>query len=376
MGIRQLHGFLLDKQQLSARWGEQSVKETLLIEMDSVLDDVFTVRDSLPAYGNTTGVSFTIGLSFHPGQPALVFKECTNVVVHPEGRPFWLADLTYETPAWLDLNVMTGPGSTPGGTGKGNTGRKKRLRDGDPIRTPWDEPPSWSGGSKSVKLPTHKDSAGRVLQHGNFLPIQEGINIDINLETHSFSWNVEYAAFDAAGGWAGLFRPHVGTLNSGVVFNKDPMRVLLESVQCIENYKTTTIPTNNPLDNDGSVPIVHHFVSITANFVVDPRPIFAGGDDGYFRESNKRVSMHTLCVWEPGVYGGIPINQRGDYATSPWPFPSAAARAAQGLIIGDAYPFTTVHLANPSTDFYIIDPEYPTLSNLTGFVNRHNLVIP
>jgi hypothetical protein len=364
MGLYRIWGFQLPDESMSATWGSQKVTETCLIEMDSPLENVIDVQNAIPAYdfGVTPEPTFTFGLSYHPERSDLILKEAPSVKEHPtSGRPFWVIELVYETAQWLDQTLSTE------NQGIGNVGRNKRLASPTTFITyPWDEPPTWSGSTKQVQATVYQDSAGVKLVHANFLPLTEGIDVTIELEVHTFTWNVEYDMFTFATDIA----PFIGKINDAVVFTGLRKHVLLETCSAVENHRTQNI--GDPAGGAGAV-ATHHFVTVTATFVIDRRTSV----QGYFREANRRVSMHTMQVANAGG-GHVPIqvNDRGDFAQSPWPLASLAYTNANGLNRGVGFPFAALPTANPETDFWTIDPLYPVEADLTTFVAFYGLIIP
>jgi hypothetical protein len=373
MGLYKIWGFQLPDQSMSATWGSQTVTETCLIEMSSPLEDIINVQNALPAYdgGTTPEPTFTIGLSYHPERTDLVLKEAPSVKEHPtSGRPFWVVELVYETAQWLDKTLPYE------NQGIGNVGRNKRL-DTNPtdfIKYPWDEPPTWSGSTKQVQATVYQDSAGAKLVHANYLPLTEGIDVTIELEVHTFTWNVEYTMFTFATDIA----PFIGKINDAVVFTGLRKHVLLETCSAVENYRTQNVGVRNGQSGTGAI-ATHHFVTVTATFVIDRRTSV----QGYFREANRRVSMHTMQLANAGnpitpIWGYVPIdvNDRGDFAQSPWPLASLAYTNAGGFNRGIGFPYDALPTANPETDFWTIDPLYPVEADLTTFVAFYGLVIP
>ena len=370
MALYRIWGFLLQSESTSATWGSQSVTETCLVEMTTPLDNIINVQAALPAYdfGVTPEPTFTIGMSYHPERSDLILKEAPSVKEHPtSGRPFWVIELVYETAQWLDKTL---PNENQG---IGNVGRNKRLvSPTEFILYPWDEPPTWSGSTKQVQATVYQDSAGAKLVHANYLPLTEGIDVTIELEVHTFTWNVEYDMFTFATDIA----PFIGKINDAVVFAGLRKHVLLETCSAAENHRTQNI--SDPGGGAGAV-ATHHFVTITATFVIDRRTAV----EGYFREANRRVSMHTMQLANAGtvfvpIWGYVPIdvNDRGDFAQSPWPLASQAYSTANGYGRGIGFPYDALPTAVPETDFWTIDPLYPVEADLAAFVATHGLIIP
>ena len=372
-----IHGFLLEPQTLSAEWGTVRIRETCLIEMQSPLDDIVDVQSVLPAFGNGTSPTveptFTIGLSYHPERTDLILKSADNVRMHEAGRPYWLVDLTYETAQWIN-EALGGISITESANpSKGNNKRPAKLTGNQTVIYPWDEPVIWSGGTKTVKATVYNDSLGFKLLHANGLPITEGIDIDITLEHHQFNWNLRHSAFD----YVTDIAPYVGKINDAVIPDFGAaiaQSVLLESLTATENYRTVSIPVPVGQSSTGATE-THHFFAMSASFLIDRR----GTAQGYFREANRRVSMHTQQVVTDGIdtwLDSIPINDFGTVAKAPWPLLSDAAAAVLSLPDGAAVPYDVLDLANPETDFYIIDSIYPKTADLSAFVVANGLDIP
>jgi hypothetical protein len=212
----------------------------------------------------------------------------------------------------------------------------------------------------------YKDATGNTLRHANYLPLTDGIDIDMDLEVHTFTWNVRYDTFDY---YVDVSR-YIGKINDSVVINlkaAEYKHVLLESCTCTENYRTVNVGI--PAGQAGNGIQTFHFITLTAAFVIDRRSA-ADSPEGYFREANRRVSMHTL-ERSPVQGGGfaltpIPVNERGDVAQSPWPL------APSGIGV----PYDMLDSVDPETDFAVIDPELPIEADLDDFVTTHKLEIP
>jgi hypothetical protein len=367
----QILGRLLDGTGMSAEWGSNTLTERYLVRMESPLDTVADVQAELPAYGATSEPTFTIGVSHHPEFVNLKLKSLNSLAPAPQGQPYWIVDVTYETAQWLTQQLSNGPREDQG---KGNLGPKKKIdASGNPILYPWDEPPTWSASTRSVKQPLYKDASGNLLLHANKLPLTEGIEGNLELEVHQFTWNVPYSTFDYDTG----VRPYRDKVNNSECFGKNAGYVYCEGITATENYRTQSISVP-----DGETPatdVQHHFVTLNATFVIDPSPTFAGSFS-HFRQNYRRVSMHTQQVREivGGVYkyGPIAVNGKGDYAEAPWPLLSQAAATTAGLPFGHAVLPEALPTANPLTDFHYIDALYPRSADLASFVSTHGLVIP
>lgn len=367
----QILGSLLDGTSMSAEWGTNTITERWLVKMDSPLQTVADVQEQLPAYGATAEPTFTIGISYHPRYVNLKLKSLNSLTPHPEGQPFWIVDVTYETAQWLMQQLSNGPQEDQG---RGNLGPKKKIdNNGNPIKYPWDEPPTWSTSTQTVRQPLFHDANGNLLLHANMMPPEQGMEGELELEVHQFTWNVFYDTFD----YATQVRPYMHKINSTTCFGRDPSYVYCEKITCTENFRVSNVSVP-----DGETPQTeeeHHFVTLNATFVIDPSPVFAN-HYSYFREKYRRVSMHTqqvrAIVGGQYKYGPIDINGRGDVAEAPWPLLSQTKAAALGLPFGHAVLPEDLPIADPKTDFHFIDALLPRSANLAAFVATHGLVIP
>ena len=362
MGLKQIIGFLHEAEDLSGSWGVHTCREQCLIEMDSPMEDVIDVQMGLPAYdfGVTSEPTFTLGLSFHPSRSDLILKQVNGVRVHQSGRPFWVVDITYETANFL--NVSNGFSTVPTRVEEvgGTSATPKTI-----IIRPWEEPVIWNSSTRAVQTTRFRGATGVMLRHSNFLPLTEGIEIPMNLQVHQFSWNVQATGFN----YSTQIAPYIGKINNAQIndfYNAPIGHVLLESITCSEQYKTVGFGTP---DGQASADGTYHYIAINATFVIDERTAVVS-PAGHFRESNRRVSMHTQELINGGVanmaYAPIPINAKGDFAQSPWPLRDD----------GSAYPYADMDTADPDVDFYIIDPLYPIEADLSAFVTTHSLAIP
>jgi len=365
-----IEGLLLESETMSAEWGKVSISGTVLIRMDSPLENVSDVQSQLPAYdfGITQEPTFTIGLSYFPGRPDLVLRTAPAVREHEAGRPWWTVDLTWESSQWLNEMLPKED------QGRGNGGRPKRIKENggtaaiaeEIVKYPWNEPPTWSSDTLTVKSTKFHAATGAPLVHANLLPVTEGIDIDLQLEVHNFTWNVRYQGFNYDTDVA----IYIGTINRAAIpdfKNATAKHVLCDKITCVENYRTVNLGTPSGQSTAGANE-THHFITLNARFVIDRR----NTTHGYFREANRRVSQHTLQKFTNPLfpllitYTPIPVNERGDVAQAPWPL----------LPSGAAVPYDNINSYDPEDDYAWIDPLFPTASNLNTFVTDHGLEIP
>ena len=370
----QILGRLLDGSSMSAEWGSNTLSERWLVKMDSPLNNIADVQAQLPAYGAAAEPTFTIGISYHPQFVNLKLKSLNSLSPSPEGQPYWIVDVTYETGQWLNQQLGGPGGGQREDQGKGNLGPKKKFdENGNPIKTPWEEPPTWSASTRIVRGTTFHDKDRDLLRHANGMPLTEGMDYEITLEVHNFTWNVRYDTFN----YSTFVRPYINKVNDDDCYGKDPGYVLLETLTATENFRLQTV--SYP---DGETPpaeVNFHFITLNATFVIDTRPP-GPGKFSWFREQYRRVSMSTQqAVFGPlGVlgYAPIPVNGRGDFAESPWPLLSLSAATARGKPFGAAVPYNELGTLNPTNGYHYIDAEYPETANLDNFVANHKLTIP
>lgn len=372
MGLVSIHGSLLPSQNFQATFGVNSIQEELLIEMSSPLERQTDVVNALPVFGQTSLWTFTIGVSTHPYRTDLILKSCDGVREAPDGRPFWIVSVTYETGQWL--NESSYPGED---RGRGNVERKKKLDETDPnnpvpIDSPYDEPPTWSSSTEVVRITRFKDVQGNLLVHANGLPITDGIDAELILESHSFTWNVPYSGFN----YSTEVRPYLYKISNDTTFGFPAGFVYLKSVGCTENYREVNIPGTNGQPAQHSV---FRFITLNATFLIDPRgATLPPGSKSYFQEQYRRVSMHTMerLTFPVVTYGPIVINNRGDFAEAPWPLLSLTKAIALGLAFGRAVPYDKMDSVDPATDFHFIETGLPESAALDTFRAKHKLVIP
>lgn len=377
MGLVNILGSLLPSQNFQASFGVNSIQEELLIEMSSPLERQTDVVNALPVYGQAGPWTFTIGISTHPYRTDLILKSCDGVREAPEGRPFWVVSVTYETGQWL--NQESYPNED---RGRGNIERKKKLDESNPsspvpIDSPYDEPPTWSSTTRTVRITRYQDEQGNLLQHANGLPLTDGIDAELVLEAHTFTWNIPYVGFT----YSSKVRPYVYKINEATTFGFPPGFVFLESVSCTENYREVNIPGTNGQPAQHSV---FHFITMNATFLIDVRGnALPAGSKSYFQEQYRRVSMHTMeRLLFPGVptpiasYVPIAINDRGDKAEAPWPLLSQTKAAALGLDFGRAVPYEQMNSVNPTTDFHFVETGLPQSAALHTFRANNKLDIP
>jgi hypothetical protein len=366
-----IEGLLLESETMSAEWGKVTITGTVLIRMDSPLENVSAVQAQLPAYdfGVTAEPTFTIGLSSYPGRPDLVLKTAPSVREHEAGRPWWLVDMQWESAQWLNEMLPKED------QGKGNGGRPKKIKENDGtaaipkevVLAPYLEPPTWSSATRSVKATKFHDATGAPLLHANYLPVTEGVDVDFLLEVHTYTFNVNAVGFN----YLEDIAPYINKISSVDIPNfhgAKAKHVLCEDITCTENYRTVNLGV--PDGQDGTdANKTYHYYTLNARFVIDRR----NTEHGYFREANRRVSMHTLQMVTT-IAGGtstvshvpIPVNTRGDVAESPWPL----------LPSGAAVPYNLLNVYDPEEDYAWIDPLLPEEYNLKTFTDAHGLKIP
>jgi len=263
--------------------------------------------------------------------------------------------------------------------GRGNLGPKKKIdNNGNPIKYPWHEPPTWSTSTQTVRQPLFRDANGELLRHANMMPLTDGMEGELELEVHQFTWNVEYATFD----YQFDVRPFLHKVNDNWCFFKWKSYVYCDKITCTENYRVQTI--SMPDGESPSGEVEHHFITMNATFLIDPSPyVISSGEAkplSYFREKYRRVSMGTQqAIFGPMSilgYGPIPVNGRGDFAEAPWPFLSLDAATTRGKPFGAAVPYDELGSIDPSEDYHFIDALLPRSADLTSFVTKHKLVIP
>ena len=378
MALEEIIGVPLDTEVLSASWGTVTLNVEWLVRMTSPLEDSTDVQYYLPSFNQQAEPTFTIGLSHYPGRPDLLLKEANSVKEDQNaGRPYWRVAVTYETGQWLrDLFPGEDRGRGTRGsadkireTGTGGTPEEKEV-----IVYPWDEPVVWSADTRTVTTTKFHNADGTVILHANGLPITEGIEIPLELEVHTFTWNENYVGFN----YDEDVKPYIGKINTTAMQefkNAAIKHVMCERISVVENRRPVNIGTPAGQSAAGTN-AEHHFITFTAVFVIDR----STGTEGYFRDAYRRVSKHTLersgTFAVPGGLVPIKINEKGDVAQEPWPLLSALACVQLDKAVGSAVPFNLLQDLNPLTDFAFIDPQLPEAVNLEQFRAKYGLEIP
>jgi hypothetical protein len=332
MGLKLIHGFLHDKQKAKPEWGNITIVETVMIEMESPSDRIISIVGVLPSYPaspsstNPKGLSFTFDSSPHPDNSALVLRSASELTQVPNSATFWTIELSYSVFSTAELSA----GLIGLATGSSNPRHRKDQRE---FIDPEDRPVVWNMTTSIVRKETYmkEDGSGPIV-HANGLPLTEPYSYEETHETHTFSYNIPFSVFDHDD-----FADHVGKVDSGNCLGKGDGKIKFVAFNSNEEYES---------NGTGLTKTEYHYVRVTLSFEFNP----SGWAEDY-----KLVSMSTVQLVSGKL---IPININStEYAQEPWPL-LADGTAAQ---YDDLDP----------TLFALVDHGYPRTSNLTAVTDAN-----
>lgn len=346
MGILLIHGFLHEKQKATPEWGSISISETVLVEMDSPEDSLITLLSELPSGvgtitgENPKGIGFTFDISVHPDSSSFILRTAGEVVQSSEGGCFWEITLNYSNKSYAQMI-----GSDSGGGGNTPKTNPKQRKDQREVLSPLDKPYVWSTSSSLVQKETYKHATTKkAIRHTNGLPITQPYKYEEVHETHTFSYNVDFPAFNYT-----FYDGFIGMVSSGVTLGKPAGTLKLTAFSASEEYES---------NGEGVNKINFHYVRVNITFEYNP----SGWD-----EDAKLVSMSTLQRAQQIVspfaifYDKIKISAT-EYAQEPWPL--------------DANGAAILYTNNDPDDYGYVDTGYPKTANLSAITGVKGLKIP
>jgi len=343
MGLKKIHGFIHDKQKAKPEWGNITVTETVLIEMESPSDRIISLMGLLPAHPaspsttNPKGLSFTFDLSPHPDSSALVLRQASDLTQVPDSATFWTIELSYSVFSIAELSVgligLAGGSSNP-----------RHRKDQREFIDPEDRPFVWNMSTSIVRKQTYMHADGvNPIRHANGLPITEPYEYEETHETHTFSYNIPYSVFDDDN-----FSPYVGYVDEGDCFGKGDGKVKFVAFNANEEYES---------NGNGLEKIDYHYVRVSLAFEVNP--------SGWAKDA-ELISMSTVQL-VAGGFVGINISPT-ELTQEPWPL-LADGTAAQ-------------YDALDPTTFARVNHGYPRTADLTDVTGadvgqgKKELIIP
>jgi hypothetical protein len=338
-----IHGFIHDKQKAKPEWGNITLTETILIEMESPSDRIVSLIGLLPAHPaspsatNPKGLSFTFDLSPHPDAPSCVLRQASDLTQVPDSATFWTIELSYSVFSTAELST----GLIGLATGTTNPRHRKDQRE---YIDPEDRPIVWNMSTSIVRKQTYMHEDGtKPIVHANGLPLTEPLEYEETHETHTFSYNIPYSVFDHED-----FSQYVGMVDSGGVLGAAPDKYKFISFTANEEYES---------NGNGLEKVEYHYVRVSLSFEYNP--------SGWSKDA-ELISMSTVQL-VAGGFVGININPT-ELAQEPWPL----------LADGTAAQYDDL---DPTT-FAKVDHGYPRTVNLAAVVDanpgqgKRELVIP
>lgn len=294
MGLKLIHGFLHEKQTCKPEWGNITIVETALIEMESPSDRIISLVGLLPSYPaspsstNPKGLSFTFDSSPHPDNSALVLRSASDLTQVPDSASFWTIQLSYSVFNTAELST----GLIGLATSNSNPRHRKDQRE---YIDPEDRPVVWNMSTSIVRKKTYlKEDGINPIVHANGLPITEPYEYEETHETHTFSYNIPYSVFDH-----GDFADYVGKVNSNVIFTGPAKSWKFVSFTANEEYES---------NGNGLTKTEYHYVRVTLAFEYNP--------SGWDKDA-ELISMSTVQL-VAGGFVGINISPT-ELAQEPWP---------------------------------------------------------
>jgi hypothetical protein len=294
MAIVAFHGFEREQSKLSAKFLSESVDETLLIEVDDVFERWDEIQDALPAYGAASGnmpdgstITFTLGRSPHPHRSRLILREASPLKKVPNSGTFWTVKLRYE----MDISDQ-------------ETEDPADPQNSNVIVLPWQRPPQWQASAKIVEHETFDKPNGDAILHTNNLPLNKPISVPLQHTTHTFTWNIKWAALD----YDRDLESYANRMNKQTMWEKPPGTWKLTNISASEAWERI------PFDDDVPGEYSFHFARVTASFEYNPE----GWNKAPYSKSTYAYSAISLSPLILG-YAPIPVNSRGDLAKEPWP---------------------------------------------------------
>ena len=343
MGLKLIHGFIHEKQKAKPEWGNITITETVLIEMEYASDRIISLIGLLPSYPaspsstNPKGLSFTFDSSPHPDNSALVLRSASELTQVPNSAAFWTIELSYSVFSTAELSV----GLIGLATGSSNPRHRKDQRE---FIDPEDRPVVWNMTTSIVRKETYmkEDGSGPIV-HANGLPLTEPYSYEETHETHTFSYNIPFSVFDHDD-----FSPHVGKVTSAPVLGYAADKIKFVAFNSNEEYES---------NGTGLTKTEYHYVRVTLSFEYNPSG---------WSEDAKLVSMSTVQLVSGKL---IPINiNSSEYAQQPWPLLSDGTAAQYDAL-------------DPTT-FALVNHGYPRTVNLSVVVDanpgqgKKELIIP
>lgn len=343
-GIKKIHGFIPEEQDIRPYFNRTEIKEVVRVEMNTtsfgLQDNAIDLIDYLPAYGNPgdtsinpLGITFTFYQSVHPKATSLILLECTGIKRVSGSGTFYDVSLNYGNFIPGELTTVESP---------------DRPNPGTPIISPLQQPPVWSSSSNIVQKQTMTKPDGKFIVHENGLAITSPIYFEEAHTTHTWSFNVNYTSINYHND-IGYYVGFVGSdLHTLFGTKASFWKVTAASAQEMrESYGT------------GKNRIRFHYLKCQVSYEYNPSD-WLNDAKLYSRSTYQRVNGKLIP---------IKINDLGDRAQEPWPL---QIKEPDGDCFGAPYTDNP-----PNVDLYaVLKTGYPQIANISDIASTYGLSIP
>jgi hypothetical protein len=344
-GIKKIHGFLPEEQDIRPFFNRTEIKEVVRVEMNTtrfgLQDNAIDMIEFLPSFAsgpgdpsiNPLGITFTLYQSPHPKAASLVLLECSGIKRVSGSGTFYDVTLNYG-------NFIPGEITTVESSNSPNPG--------SPIVSPLQQPPVWSSSSNIVQKQTMTRPNGKFIVHENGLAITSPISYEEAHTVHTWSFNVNYDStnyYSDIASYVGFVGRRNDTL-FGVRASYWKFTAA-SSQEMRESYGT------------GKSRVRFHYLKCQVSFEYNPSDWL---DDAklYSRSTYQRVNGKLIP---------IKINDLGDRAQEPWPLQT---KEPDGDCFGAPY-----NVNPPNIDLYaVLDTGYPQTANIGTVPITYGLNIP
>lgn len=293
-GIKKIHGFLSEEQDIKPFFNRTEIKEVVRVEMNTtrfgIQDNAIDMIEYLPSYASGPGdttfnplqITFTLYQSPHPKATSLVLLECLGIKRVSGSGTFYDVSLNYG-------NFIPGEITTVENSNSPNPGT--------PIVSPLQQPPVWSSSSNIVQKQTMTKPNGDPIIHENGLAITTPITYEESHTVHTWSFNVNYFSINYTSDIAG----YVGFVGKKTDF-------LFGIRASYWKFTATSSQEMRESYGTGKSRVKFHYLKCQVSFEYNPSDWI---DDAklYSRSTFQRVNGRLIP---------IKINDLGDRAQEPW----------------------------------------------------------
>jgi len=340
-GIKKIHGFISEEQDIRPYFNRTEVKEVVRVEMNTtsfgIQDNAIDLIDYLPSYAsgpgdssfNPLGITFTFYQSVHPKAPNLILLECTGIKRVSGSGTFYEVSLNYGN--FIPGEITSVDRNT-----------------GTPIVNPLNQPPIWSSSSNLVQKQSMTGANGKFLYHENGLALTAPISYEESHTVHTWNFNINYNSLN-----------YFSNIASYVGFIGEDDATLFGVRASYWKFTGATAQEHYESYGTGKSKTTFHYVKCQVSFEYNPSN-WLDESKLYSRSTYQRVNGKLIP---------IKINDLGDRAQEPWPLQIKEPD-------GDCFaaPYTD---NPPNVDlFAVIDTGYPQTANIGVVPATYGLAIP